>query len=312
PHEVVLPSAFGVLPQAYAPLPPLPPLPPLSAPGLSTHPAVVLRSLNADVPLLLPALPATPTPLPALPVAPAVPVDHVSPVLRAGAPAILLLPQTSSSGVYHLSDQQHRFPPFLENVVNRVQNLFSSYVQVDPFNTPFGTPRPPTASAAATAAPASGDGNASTADITTTTTTTTSARTHGRGINLRLSPGVPGVAAPGGPGGLPRDVELLDGRLQQQTASDGADSRPGQPVAFAQATAQVHQQPLGPESEVDSYLPVGNANKGSKDKGDKGTAVDERPPPPATRPPSPYGYGRGVRGPPRGQHPGDKSYYRRP
>ncbi|XP_026275582.2 translation initiation factor IF-2-like [Frankliniella occidentalis] len=298
-HEVLLPASFGVLPQ-YTPLPPPAPLP-----------TVYLRGLDLDLPVALPS------PAPSVP-------DHVTPVLRAGAPAILLLPQTQSSGVYHLSDQHHQFPPFLENVVNRVQNLFSSYVQVDPFNTPFGTPRPPVAavpattgapSASVTAAP--GDG--STAAITTTTTTTTTAKTQGRGINVRLlAPGQP-PAGSGGPGHagsvqLPRDVELLDGRLQQVQRQVSSSAGPGQPVAFASATAQVLQPD---NNDVDSYHPVNNKD---------GAAVDERPPPPGrppVRPPRPYG-GRGPSRRPPGPHgppgpqgphgtgPGDASYYRKP
>lgn len=94
-------------------------------PSLPAAPGVGLDGLDLGVPRA--ALPA----LPALPVLPTLPApDHVTPVLRAGGPALLLLPQTPSSGVYHLSDTHHQFPPFLENVVNRVQNLFSSYVQV--------------------------------------------------------------------------------------------------------------------------------------------------------------------------------------
>ncbi|KAJ1528413.1 hypothetical protein ONE63_006827 [Megalurothrips usitatus] len=293
-HEVVLPSSFGVLPQPLAPLPPLPP-PLLYRTGLG---------LDLDVPVVLPGVPVS---------------DHVTPVLRAGAPAILLLPQTSSSGVYHLSDTHHQFPPFLENVVNRVQNLFSSYVQVDPFNVPFATSRPtapallttPTA-ATATAPPAgttASPGDGSTAAITTTTTTTTTARTHGRGINVRLLAGGPAGSGPSAPN-LPRDVELLDGRLQQQRQQQVATGAgPGQPVAFASATAQVHQP------DGDSYLPANNNNN----KGGGNGAVDERPPPLPRPEDRPYG-SRGQqhpqhrgRAPQRPSHsPADASYYRRP
>lgn len=307
----VLPHPFAALPHA-APLP-----------------TFLIRTGVPGVPVVLPHAGAAPTPLvPTLDSAPALPRDHVTPVLRGGAPAILLLPQTPTSGVYHLSDQQHRFPPFLEGVVNRVQNLFSSYVQVDPFHTPLGGPQPPKPLAAATAAPAD---NTSTAAITTTTTTTTTARTHGQGINLRLlapltAPGATGHApgSPGhAPGTVPRDVELLDGRSGRFSQQhDVVGGGLGQPIAFASATAQVHQQPF----EADSYLPVNNNN--SKDPGN---TVEERPPaPPASRPGPRPGEDRryGARGPtagppsgppsglpsgpPRRPSPTDASYYRRP